>query len=96
MKDLVGGAAAPNIGAVAALRRLHFEAEVVVTASLKALVEQPADSQTAKPIPYAERVVRMDRLKAALQGIVIEGHTEPSQSLLDECCQQCDQRICVI
>ena len=93
VKDLTGAAAPPNIGAMAALRRLHFESEVVVTASLKAMVEQPSDSQTAKTIPYAERVVRMDRLKATLQGIVIEGHSEPSQALLDECCQQYDQRI---
>ena len=93
IKNLVGAGPEPNIGGVAALRRLHFEAEVVVTATLKALVEQPSDSQTAKSIPYAERVVRMDRLKASLQGIVIEGHSEPSQLLLDGCCQQYDQRI---
>lgn len=93
VKSLVGDEDPPNIGAMAALRRLHFEAEVVVTASLKALVEPPSSSETAKTIPYAERVVRMDRLKASLQGLVIEGHTEPSQSLLDECCQQYDQRI---
>lgn len=93
VKSLYGDGLEPNIGAVAALRRLHFEAEVIVTASLKALVEQPSSSETAKPIPYAERVVRLDRLKASLQGIVIEGHTEPSQSLLDECCHQYDQRI---
>lgn len=93
VKSLAGDGAEPNIGAMAALRRLHFEAEVVVTASLKALVEQPSSSETTKTIPYAERVVRMERLKAALQGIVIEGHSEPSQALLDECCHQYDQRI---
>ena len=49
----------PTLGAVAAVRRLHFEAEIVVTATLRSSVEQPSDSSTPKPLPHAERTARM-------------------------------------
>lgn len=90
----VMGAVAPTMGTSAAVRRLHFEAEVIVTASLKAMVENPAsDSAQPKPIPHAEKVVRMDRVKAQLLGINIEGPNEPSQALLEEAVQQYDNKV---
>ena len=48
----VMGGVAPTMGASAAIRRLHFESEVIVTASLKAMVENPA-SDSAQPKTYS-------------------------------------------
>lgn len=90
----VMGGVAPTMGASAAIRRLHFESEVIVTASLKSMVENPAsDSAQPKPIPQAEKLVRMDRVKAQLTGINIEGPNEPSQALLEEAVQQYDNKV---
>ena len=80
-------------GATAAMRRLHFEAEVILTASLKASIEQPAsDSSTPKPTPIAERSARMTQLKNDLAGVLIEGVGEPSHGLVDECNHQYETR----
>ena len=78
---------APSIGATASVRRLHFEAEVIVTASLKAAVEAPtSESVTPKAIPFAERSARLAHIRAKLPGLYLEGPGEPSQTLLDEVC----------
>ena len=83
----------PPLGAVAALRRLHFEAEVVLTASLKAAVEQPdRESAGPKPLPYAERSARLENLRQALPGLNLDGVYEPSMALVDECVFQYDSR----
>lgn len=87
----VNGGIAPSMGEVAALRRLHFESEIVLTASLKAAVETP-DQSTPRPIPFAERNIRLDELRRRLGGISIKGPNEPSHGLLDECCQQFELR----
>ena len=47
----VNGGVAPAVGALAAIRRLHFEAEIVVTSTLKASVEQAQESTTPRPLP---------------------------------------------
>ena len=89
----VNGGVALTIGGTAAVRRLHFEAEIILTASLKASVEQPAsDSSTPKPTPLAERNARMTQLKNDLAGVLIEGIGEPSHSLVDECNHQYETR----
>ena len=75
------------VGTLAALRRLHFEAEVVVTSSFRASVES-ADPATPKPVPLAERTARMDAIRNRLGGLHICGPMEPSQALLDEACHQ--------
>lgn len=80
-----------SMGEMAALRRLHFEAEVIITATLRANVEAP-DQATPKPIPFAERATRLDQLRQRLGGIPIKGNSEPSHALLDECCAQYEQR----
>lgn len=89
--NTLNGGVQPAMGEMAALRRLHFESEVVVTASLKAAVEAPDDS-VVKPIPFAERTTRMNDLRARLGGVAITGQNEPSHHLLDECCQQFEKR----
>ena len=62
----------PPQGPLASARRLHFEAEVLVTASLKASIEGASDSQPKK-ITYAEKSSRMQQLKRELRGAVVEG-----------------------
>ena len=90
----IHGGTAPSIGEAASVRRLHFEAEIVLTASLKAAVEHPlSESSAPRPIPFAERNARMDEVKRSLTGIIIEGHYEPSQALIDEVCHQFDTRV---
>ena len=84
---------APSMGALAALRRLHFEAEIVLTATLKASVEQPQDLSTPKPMPYAERTARLDQIKRQFPGLSMDGVHEPSQALLDECVHQYEARV---
>ena len=90
----INGGVAPAMGAVAAVKRLHFESEIVLTSMMRSAVEQPlSDSSSPKPIPYAEKTMRLERLKRTLNGIQIEGIYEPAQSLLDECCHQHDTRV---
>lgn len=89
-RDLNNGVA-PSMGELASLRRLHFEAEVVITAALKSAVEAPSQD-TPKPIPHAERTARLNDIRARLGGISISGANEPSHALLDDCCQQFEQR----
>ena len=91
---LIHGGHAPAIGEAASVRRLHFEAEIVLTASLKAAVEHPlSESSTPRPIPFAERNARMAEVQRSLIGVKIEGHFEPSQALIDEVCHQYDTRV---
>eukprot|EP00435_Cladocopium_sp_Y103_P063137 s464_g24.t1 len=89
----VNGGVAPTVGALAALRRLHFEAEIVVTSTLKASVEQPQESTAPRPLPQAERNARMKQLKQQFTGLSLEGMNEPSQALIDECCHQNESRV---
>ena len=84
---------APTLGALASLRRLHFEAEIILTSTLKSSVEQPLDLNTPKPLPFAERIARLDLIKRQFPGLNIDGLHEPSQALLDECTHQFDMRI---
>ena len=58
----------PTLGAVAAVRRLHFEAEIVLTATLHASVDQSSESSTPKPLPFAERAARLNQLKKQFPG----------------------------
>eukprot|EP00435_Cladocopium_sp_Y103_P041876 s526_g11.t1 len=89
----VNGGVAPTVGALAAIRRLHFEAEIVVTSTLKASVESPQESTTPRPLPQAERNARMRQLKQQFTGLNLEGLNEPSQALIDECCHQNESRV---
>lgn len=90
----INGGTAPSLGAAAAVKRLHFESEVILTSIMRSAVEQPiSEHATPKPVPYAERTLRLDQMKRTLVGIEIEGVYEPSQSLLDEACHQFDTRV---
>ena len=89
----VNGGIMPTLGAVAAVRRLYFEAEIVLTATLRSSVEQPGDSSTPKPLPHAERLARMQQLKGQFPGLNLVGLNEPAQALLDECVYQFEHRL---
>eukprot|EP00435_Cladocopium_sp_Y103_P066376 s126_g28.t1 len=80
-----------TMGAAAALRRLHFEAEVVMTSTIRASVEAP-ESSTPRAIPFAEKSARLDQLRIRFTGLNIHGSGEPSNALLDETCSQFEAR----
>ena len=79
----INGGVPLAMGAAAALRRLHFESEVVLTSTIRASVEAP-DTGAPKAIPFAEKTARMDELRDRF----IQGAGEPSHTLLDEVCSQ--------
>ncbi|CAL1145137.1 unnamed protein product [Cladocopium goreaui] len=81
-----------TMGAAAALRRLHFESEVVMTATIRASVETP-DPGIPKAIPFAEKAARLDVLRTRFNGLHIHGVGEPSHALLDEVCAQFESRV---
>ena len=88
----VNGGVALTMGAAAAVRRLHYECEVIMTSTIRSTVETP-DSSTPKPIPFAEKTARMEQIRQRLQGLNITGQGEPSHSLLDECAHQFETRV---
>ena len=81
------------MGAAAAVRRLHYECEVIMISTIRSSVETPADSSTPKAIPFAEKAARMDQIRLRLQGLNITGAGEPSHALLDECAHQFETRV---
>ena len=89
----VNGGTMPTLGAVSALRRLHFEAEIIVTSTFRASVEQPPESSHPKPLPFAERSARLQQLRTQYPGLNISGVNEPAQALLDECVFQFEHRM---
>ena len=72
------------------MRRLHFEAEVVITSSVRSSVE--ATDAVPRPVPIAEKNARLEQLRNRFQGLNIHGTGEPSHCLLDECCAQFESR----
>eukprot|EP00435_Cladocopium_sp_Y103_P051913 s740_g16.t1 len=79
-----------TMGASAALRRLHFESEIVVTSTIRASVES-ADTGAPKPIPL-QRKMLVRPAALAVPGIEIHGAGEPSHALLDEVSAQFEAR----
>lgn len=83
---------AATIGGVASLKRLLFESQTQLLAILKEQVMNPEPSVARKVAP-AERESRLTNLKHRLVGVLIEGHSEPSHSLLDLATQLYDQNV---
>ena len=81
---------APNLTEAACLKRLAFEAQTYLTATLRQAVDRSEDAAPRK-VPMAERSTRMDALKAALGGLDISGEHEPAHGLLDKCCAMFEQ-----
>lgn len=93
--NTVTAGAGLTIGGAAALRRLHFESEIILTASLKASIEQPtSDSSMPKPTPIAERNARLTQLRNEFTGVLIEGVGEPSHALVNECSHHIEPARC--
>lgn len=80
LQDALGRAG--TIGQVSCAKRLLFEAQTVIIASLKASVEGRSEDEP-KRIPAAERLSRMEDARARMPGLRIQGDTEPAHSLLD-------------
>ena len=74
------------------MRRLWFEANAIALADVRNRVERTEDTQPRK-LPLPERESRRARQQAALTGIVIEGHLEPSHSLIDLCYSMREEEI---
>ena len=71
-----------SIADIAGAKRLLFEAQTMVLASLQDQVNLP-DSTTVKKVPAAERETKMNAIKRKLAGLLIEGPLEPGHHLLD-------------
>ncbi len=70
----------------AGVRRLAFEAQTFLVASLRQVVEQ-RDDGIPKKIGAAERETRMRTLRNELTGLDIQDELEPSHALLERACQ---------
>ena len=73
-----------SIADIASLKRLLFESQTLMLASLKEQIS-PQDSLSVKRVPNIERESRMAHIKSQLVGLLIEGPLEPSHGLLDLC-----------
>ena len=69
-----------------AVRRLAFEAQTILVASLRQIVDQKEDG-APKKIGSAERETRMAAIRTELAGVMIVDESEPSHSLLEKTCQ---------
>ena len=79
---LPAGGGDPAAADVAPWRRLHFEANAIALAEVKARVEAPTES-AARPVPLAERSARYQQQKTRYPGLLLEGEFEPGHCLLD-------------
>ena len=66
------------------LKRVAFEAQTYLTATLRQAVDKTDD--TPRRIPFAERTTRLEALRMVLGGIGISGEHEPAHALLDKAC----------
>ena len=81
-----------RIGGQSALKRLLFESQTQLLAILKDQITNP-ESSSSRKVPQAERESRMAQLRNQLAGVVIEGHGEPSHTLLDLAAQMYEQNV---
>ena len=76
----------PSLAENAHVRRLAFEAQTLLVASLRQVVDSREDS-APKKIGAAERETRMTAIRAELGGLTIADENEPSHALLEKACQ---------
>ncbi len=75
-----------NVAALSRFRRLHFEAQTLVTlvvAHLKSQITNDPVSDAPKKLPQAEKVARLEDQKRRLTGLEIKGELQPSYAFLD-------------
>ena len=82
--------AAPQLGPISMLKRLHFEAVTYVIAQLRQNVAGES-SESPKKIPLAEKAARAQEQKTRLNGVNIERSMVPSHHLIDLCAHMLDQ-----
>lgn len=76
----------PTLAENNGIRRLAFEAQTLLVASLRQVVER-RDDGAPKRIGAAERETRMNAIRAELGGLCIADEYEPSHLLLEKACQ---------
>eukprot|EP00435_Cladocopium_sp_Y103_P038397 s405_g10.t1 len=81
-----------TVGGVASLKRMLFESQTQLLADLKDKILNP-EPLTARKVPAAEREARLSNLRLRLNGVIVEGHSEPSHCLLDLATQLYDQNV---
>ena len=86
IETLVQAAAgrSPTLNETAILKRVAFEAQTYLTATLRQAVDRTDDAP--RRIPMAERSTRMEALRTNLGGISIQGELEPAHCVLDKMC----------
>ena len=75
---------APTLNETSILKRVAFEAQTYLTATLRQAVDRTDDAP--RKIPMAERSTRMEAIRANLGGLNISGELEPAHSVLDKMC----------
>jgi hypothetical protein len=68
------------------VRRLAFEDQTLLVASLRQIVDQKEEG-APKRIGTVERETRMAAIRVELAGIMISDENEPSHALLEKACQ---------
>eukprot|EP00435_Cladocopium_sp_Y103_P045636 s2855_g13.t1 len=81
-----------TVGGVASLKRLLFESQTQLLADLKDKILNP-EPLLARKVPAAEREARLSNLKLRLNGVIVEGHSEPAHAFLDLATQLFDQNV---
>lgn len=82
----------PTLLETTTIKRVAFEGQTYLVASLRQNIEQTDDSMPRK-IAFAERNARMDTIKAALAGINIQGEFEPAHLVLDKACGMYEKNV---
>ena len=75
-----------SLGDQATIKRLLFEAHMLVLASLKEQVTTP-DAAAHRKVPASERESKMTNIKTTPVGLNLECANEPGHTLLDACAQ---------
>ena len=79
-----------SLGLFAQMRRLHFEASTMIVAHLRSQVSQESGQEGVRKLPNAEKVARLERQQARLNGVSIKGELQPSHALIDLVASMCD------
>ena len=76
---------AASLADISCVKRLLFESQTLVLASLNEQVTGLSSEASVKKLPSAERETRLSVVKKQLTGLLIEGALEPAHCLLDLC-----------
>ena len=88
LTDLKNGVAG-SLPEIAAIRRLTFEAQTLVTADAKMRLER-TDEDRPRKMHHLERETRLKAVEAKLIGLTMSEELEVSNSLVDLCAQIAD------